>query len=99
MARKSKKQYRIGQYSSDIKRKTNAKGVALSNTQAAYRSGYLAAVQDDAETHKYVKARYAGYNKGEAKRIAKKNRPEELRGITSEVVFKRGGKKLTRNDK
>ena len=66
----------------------------MTATEGSYRSGYIQKAGDDAQTYKYKAAIAAGYTKSEAKMIANKKHPAELQGITSEVVFKRNGKKL-----
>lgn len=66
----------------------------MTATEGSYRSGYIQKAGDDAQSYKYKAAVAAGYSKAEAKVIANKKRPAELQGITSELVFKRNGKKL-----
>lgn len=93
---KGRKQYRVGQYFNDMRAKKNINGKPLTDTEAAFRNGYLTCAKDDAQQHKYIKARAAGYTSTDASAISRKSKPEELKGITAKTEFYKGKKKLPR---
>lgn len=72
---KSTKQLCMSKFSAEMRQG------GLSHTQLAYRSGYLKACEHEANSFKYGAARFRGASKEEAKIIAGKKHPEEIKGV------------------
>lgn len=78
---KPKRQYYNDKYCQDLKQG------GMTPTQAAFRSGYLKAAKHDAESFKYGAARFRGFKKKDARAIADKTRPAEIKGVKVKREF------------